>query len=480
MENKYKRLAKNSIWSLLGNTGSKVLGFLLLPLYTRWLGTAGFGESDLVTTYSSFLVCIMTMCVADGIFAFTKNESVEVKRSFYSSSLIFILFALGAWLLVWAALNTAFLYYNIHNSFADNLWLIFGIVATTFWQQYSQQFILSLEKIRIYSFTGIIHSILTLLFSYWLIPVQGVKGYIMAMIYANLLTGVYSFLFSKSYFFLRVGSFSREDVVSLLKYSIPLIPNTMMWWLVSALNRPVMEYHLDFSAIGIYAVANRFPSVITMVFSVVAVAWNISVFEEYGKEGYEEFYKKTFRMLFLTIVIVASFVIASSELVISLFAAPEFIDAWKYMIILIIGAVFSCMSGFFGTNFGVVKKSKYFFYSSVWGAVTSIIFNFLLIPVFGLWGTVFSVLLSHLVMMMSRFAYSKKFVKASIKGEIAKYAFTMVIVATLTYYISLLWVKIIAVMLVLSSLIFIERDIVKPIMQGMKARFLYRKPNNNI
>ena len=472
MENKYRRLAKNSIWSLLGNTGSKVLGFLLLPLYTRWLGTAGFGESDLVTTYSSFLVCVMTMCVADGIFAFTKNESLEVKRSFYSSSLIFILFSFGVWILVWAALNTAFFYYDIHNSFADNLWLIFGIVVTTFWQQYSQQFILSLEKIKIYSFTGILHSILTLVFSYWLIPVQGVKGYILALIYANLLTGLYSFLFSKSYFYFRVGSYCRGDVIKLLKYSIPLIPNTMMWWLVSALNRPVMEYHLDLSAIGIYAVANRFPSVITMVFSVVAVAWNISVFEEYGKKDYEEFYKKTFRILFLIIVIVASLVMVSSKTIIQLFAAPEFIEAWKYMIILIIGAVFSCMSGFFGTNFGVVKKSKYFFYSSVWGAATSVFFNILLIPVFGLWGTVVSVLLSYMVMMGARFVYSKKFVKASIKGDMAKYALTMAFVASSTYLISLLWVKIFVVMLILSGLIFVERDIVKPVIQSMKARFL--------
>ena len=469
MENKYKRLARNSFWTLLGNTGSKVIGFLLLPLYTRWLGTSGFGESDLVTTYSSFLVCIMTMCVADGIFAFTKNESVEVKRTFFSSALLFIMMAVGFWLVIWIALDYFFSFYNIHNSFANNLWLIYGVVVTTFLQQYCQQFILSLEKIKIYSFTGIVHSVLTVFFSYWLIPLQGVKGYVMAMIYANLLTAVYSFFFSRSYHFIQLSCYNRKKVKELLMYSIPLIPNTMMWWLVSALNRPVMECHLDYSAIGIYAVANRFPSVITMVFSVVAVAWNISVFEEYGKDDYEDFYKKTFRMLFLMIVIVASSVIVFSELVVSLFAAPEFIDAWNYMVILIIGAVFSCMSGFFGTNFGVVKKSKYFFYSSVWGAVTAVLCNFILIPLYGLWGAAISVLLSYVVMMVSRYFYSKKFVKISISSEITKYALVIIVVAFATYLIADLWIRITAVLAITTGLLFLDRDLVKPIIERMRV-----------
>lgn len=42
---------------------------------------------------------------------------------------------------------------------------------------------------------------------------------------------------------------------------MPLVPNNIMWWLVSALNRPVMEIYLGMEAIGLFAVANKFPSV---------------------------------------------------------------------------------------------------------------------------------------------------------------------------------------------------------------------------
>ncbi len=470
MENKYKRLAKNSFWTLIGNTGSKLLGFLLLPLYTRWLGTAGFGESDLVTTYSTFLVYIMTLCAADGIFVFTKNQNTNTKKAFYSSTVFYISALLLIWAVVWGIMDFVFTTQDINNSFSNNLWYIYGIIVTTFLQQYSQQFILSLEKIRIYSFTGIVHSLLTLLFSYLLIPSMGVKGYILAMIYSNLLTAAYSFLLSKSYQYLSFKSIERDKVFELLKYSIPLIPNGIMWWLVSALNRPVMEYNLDYSAIGIYAVANRFPGIITMVFTVFSVAWNISVFEEYGKEGFVDFYKKIFRMLFLVIVIAASIVLLSSEFIISVFAAPEFREAWRYMIILVIGSVFSCISSFFGSNFSVVKQSKYFFYSSVWGAITAIVLNFVLIPLFGLWGTAITVMVSFIATMVSRYIYSMKYVPTQLISYIIVYAIALAIIAVICLLLHSFYIKILITIIVISALLIKERDVIKPIVEMVKSR----------
>lgn len=82
---------------------------------------------------------------------------------------------------------------------------------------------------------------------------------------------------------------------------MPLVPNNIMWWLVSALNRPVMEIYLGMEAIGLFAVANKFPSVFSSVFAMFAVSWQISVMEEYGKDGYSQFFNKVFRIVILLI-----------------------------------------------------------------------------------------------------------------------------------------------------------------------------------
>lgn len=141
MNKSYRNLIRNSLWALAGNTGSKILSFLLLPFYTRWLGTAGYGLSDLITTYSSFLLGVVTLCAADGIFIFTKNRTQTEKSEYFTSTLKFVSVLFVGWFLVFSVIRFVASYYDIHNSFTDNVWLITAFVLSSFLQSFTQQFL---------------------------------------------------------------------------------------------------------------------------------------------------------------------------------------------------------------------------------------------------------------------------------------------------------------------------------------------------
>lgn len=432
MENKYKRLAGNTIWSIAGNSLSKLLSFLLLPFYTRWLGTEGFGVSDLINTYSSLLLGALSLCIADGIFVFTKNEDQNAKEKYYSSLLNFSIVLFMVWGILFYILNLFFIKHNTSNAFADNIWLVYGMIFTGFLQSYTQQFVISLNKIRIYAFSGIILCATTFIFSFFMIPRLGVEGYVLSYILANIITCLYSFLISKSFQYFKVFTIDFSVVRKLLRYTIPLIPNAVMWWLVQALNRPVMENYLDYSQIGIFAVSNKFPAVITMLFALFSTSWNISVFEEFDKPGFKAFYSNIFRSIFLVISVASVLIICFSKNIIQIFAAAEFEEAWKIMSILIVGALFSCMSGFFGTIFSIKKQSKYFFFSSLLGAIISIILNFVLIPRLGIYGAAISTASSFFVMAISRYIYSKSMIDCRFLVLIMGYALIFVLLSILS------------------------------------------------
>ena len=167
-----------------------------------------------------------------------------------------------------------------------------------------------------------------------------------------------------------------------------------MWWLVSALNRPVMEIYLGMEAIGLFAVANKFPSVFSSVFSMFAVSWQISVMEEYGKDGYSQFFNKVFRIVILLMILASCFISILSPLIIRVFANENYYESWKYVPVLSFSSVFMAISGMAGSNFSATKESKYFFYSSVWGALTAVIANIMFIPKIGTMGACLSVVLS--------------------------------------------------------------------------------------
>ena len=233
-----------------------------------------------------------------------------------------------------------------------------------------------------------------------------------------------------------------------------------------------MEHYLSYDAIGIYSLANRFPSVITMLFGIFAMSWNISIFEEYKKEGFEKFYKDIFKIMFICISICSLFVILFSDVIVSIFAPAEFQAASDYMKIMIVATVLSCISSFCGGIFSVVKQSKYFFYSSVFGALTAIALNFVLIPIFGLWGSVGSVFISFGVIAFSRYRFSKQFVRISLSRSCILYIALLMADAISSILLKNFCFNLLIGLLLSAILVFVERDMMSKVLGMVSQKVL--------
>lgn len=404
------RLAKNTLLVFLGNAGSKLISFAMLPFYTRSLSVEAYGTTDIIFVYATFLLGLVTCSITDSIFIFPKNQPVQNQKEYFSSGVAFSVAALTVTAFLFYITVKIAAYYKISNTFIDNIWLIYGVLAATFLQQYIQQFTRSIDKMNVYSITGIILTGATALFSFIFIPLYGVKGYVLAIVSANLVATLYSFIFSSSYKYFALAAVNREKSKEMLKYSIPLIPNGVMWWLVGSLNRPFLEEYAGLQALGLFAIANKLPSILNMVFGIFQQAWGISVLDEFNKEGYGIFYNNILKGVFFIQIAGAFLLTVLCKFIIEFLTTPDFYESWKYIPVLTIGVVFSNISAFVGSNFSATRESKYFFYSSIWGGLSSVVYNILLVPEWGLWGACFAVVLSHLTSMLSRIYYSNKYV----------------------------------------------------------------------
>ena len=59
--NKKAELVKNTIIIFLGKISTQFISFFLLPLYTTYLNTGDYGTIDLIITYVSLLVPVLTL-----------------------------------------------------------------------------------------------------------------------------------------------------------------------------------------------------------------------------------------------------------------------------------------------------------------------------------------------------------------------------------------------------------------------------------
>ncbi|ADY34685.1 polysaccharide biosynthesis protein [Phocaeicola salanitronis DSM 18170] len=468
---KYRRLGKNTLLVFIGNAGAKLISLLMLPFYTRWLSVEDYGSTDIITVYVTFLTGFVSCNIAESIFIFPKGADRDRQEIYFSSASFFLFLMLGLTALIFGVASVVFKRCDIHNSFSDNLWLIYGMLAGMIVQQFAQQFTRSIDKIQVYSITGIVLTGFTALFAFMLIPKWGVDGYVWSMIGAYLLSALYSITFSRGYTYWSCHRFSINACKEMLKYSIPLIPNGIMWWLVSALNRPLMEAHLGMYAIGIFAVANKFPGILSMLFTVFVTSWQISVLEEFGKKGYEVFFNRVFRSVVTGLLIVSLLITLCSKLLVSLFTSDDFFEAWQYIPLLVLGTVFSCVSSMAGSNFSATRTSKYFFYSSVWGAVAAVLFNFILIPSLAIWGVALSVMLSFVVMALSRIWYGWKYVQIT---NVWKYIWMLVLtglyIVAASLQVTPYWFNLIGFVSVVGIFAFINKDLLLLVQTKFKLR----------
>lgn len=410
MDAKYKRLGENTFFIFVGKVGSSLIGLIMLPFYTSWLTPDEYGKVDVIYTYASIALGVLTCCLADAMFVYPKNAGESARKKYYSSGLLFVgcitvlcASLIGVWKLI--ALQSGYT-----NALISDSYFVLFFMLSMFLQNYTQQFSLSIGKVFVFSMTGVVLTLLTALSALLLIPTWGTNGYLLSLIVSNCLAALFSFITSKSYKYFSLFSFDKTALRQLLAYGMPLVPNGIMWWLVNGLNRPVLEEYLGLSAVGLYAVANKFPNMLTVLCTVFSNAWGISVLEEFGKKDFNIFFNKSFKIIFFILVIIGSFISIFSQLIIRIFASNEFLDAWRLLPILILSIIFSNASGLVGCVFMGERKSKYFFYSSLWGGVTSIILTFVLIRIFGLFGACIAVACSFLCMWVVRMAYAWRFI----------------------------------------------------------------------
>jgi len=403
---KYKSLGKNTVLVFVGNIGSKVIGIVMLPLYTTWLSVGDYGTFDLILVYVNFLIGIVTLSISSSIFIFPRNQKFNNQKEYFSSGIFLTGIGLVVTALIFVVLKLPFFGLLPTNIFTHYTWTIFALITVSFMQLYTQQFARALNKVTIYAFSGIILTASIAGFSFLLIPKYKIDGYIFAQILSLMVTAVFTFISTKSYSYFSISSVRIARIKEMLTYSIPLIPNALMWWLVSAMNRPMLENYWGTNSLGIFAVANKFPTLVAMVFTIFGYSWQISVMEEFNKPNYKEFYNKILRLLFTGLFLLSCFMAIFSKLIVKTMVDEKFFEAWKFIPILTIAVIFSSLSGFVGTNFSATKESKYYFYSSVWGAGASLLFNFLLIPKYGLYGAVYSFLIAQIILAISRVKYS--------------------------------------------------------------------------
>lgn len=403
----YVKLFTNTIIFAIGTFGSKLLVLLLVPLYTAALSPDEYGTVDLIAQTANILIPIFSLSAADAALRFGLDTKEPDKlKKIYSNCLFVIICGVAVMAAIFPLLSKL----EYLNGFSG---ILFVYVCTSTLKLLNSTFTRALEKVKLFAVDGILttFSMLLLNILFLLGFDWGMQGYLLAIILSDLISSVFLF-FAAGLF--RFISFAKPDLKllkSMLKYSAPLIPTTLLWLITSISDRFIITLFHGEYANGINTVAYKIPTILTTVFTMFSQAWNMSAITENNSKERESFYTNVFSFNQSFMYVISAGILLLNRPITYIWVNPAYHEAYLYSPVLTVATVFTCFNVFLGSVYIAEKKTKQSFLTSLAAGVINIILNFALIPSMGILGAAIATFVSYFAVFFYRLFDTRRLIR---------------------------------------------------------------------
>lgn len=422
---RYSYLLKNVGLLALSSFATKLITFFMVPLYTSVLTTGEYGTYDLFSTTVSVLLPLFTLNIQEGVLRYALDKkfnrdavvTIGVRWTLLGSVLVgvgtFFFFGLGV--------------FDVPRRFAVYFFFMFVTQALCCLVPY---YVRGIDRIADLSVASVISSVVTIgLNLFFLLSLNwGLDGYFLANIIGPLTQIIYLLIRTGMLRHYRPFALFPEQNRVLILYSVPLIANSIAWYISSVSDRYIVVFFCGVAVNGVYSVASKIPSILSVFQGIFSQAWTLSAVKDYDREDGDGFFATTYEAYNCALILVCSAIILLDKILARFLYANSFYEAWQYVPWLTIAVAFGALSNYLGGFFTAVKDTKMFAQSSVAGAVTNLVLNFVLVPFIGPMGAAISTTICYIEVWAIRFWHSQKYIKLRIplKRDIATYIFLVV------------------------------------------------------
>lgn len=399
MNSRGKYLIKNMGILTISVFASKIMVFLLVPLYTSVLSTSEYGTYDLIVSTVQLVFPLLTLNIVDAVMRFLMEQQNRVEDVVNIGFCYLILSFAAVGFLILVCYFT-----KVLPDIQDYLLLIFLYYVFYGSYQFLTQFAKGLEKVLYMGVAGVMSTVILLGTNilFLLVFRWGMDGFFLANILAQTIPSIYLFERLKIWTYFRKIKIDKNLKREMLLYCMPLIFSVIGWWINNASDKYVVTFICGAAANGILSVAYKIPSILNVFQNIFVQAWQISAIKEYGREKTDSFYGDAFSILNFMIVCCCSMLIILSKPIAVILFAKEFYSAWQFVPFLLVANTLNAASGFMGPILSAAKDSKNMARSAIYGAGANLIMNIVFVYAFGIQGAAIATAISSFIIYQIR------------------------------------------------------------------------------
>ena len=405
--NQKKQLMKNTIIIAIGKLSTQIISYLLLPLYTSQLDPSEYGNYDFICTLSVFLCPIITLLMEESMFRYLIDADSKVQRKkIITQTIIYtffgtVLFTIIAALIMGFGTDYTAMYITAIITFVISNILI-GL---------SNALSRGLGKIKLYSVSNFILGISTIILNIVFILAlnAGAEGLLWANTIANAFTAIVILGILKLPKY--IGKIDKPLMKDMIKYSIPLVPNSISWSIINMSDRIILTQMVSSAANGIYAMANKFPNIINVLYGYFYTAWKESAAKIVKEDNKNQYYNSIYHDAKRFLYAVTICLIAVMPFAFPIFINEAYDEAYVYIPIVMIATYYSNLSSFYGGIFSAYKDTKIMGTTTIVAAVINLVIDLLLVNWLKIYAACFSTLIANLIVYFYRKKKLKKYLK---------------------------------------------------------------------
>lgn len=379
---RFGKLFSDTVILAIGTFGSKLLVFLLMPLYTALLSPSQYGTAELITGTANLIMPFACVGITNGIFRFAAEKGTD-REGVFSSGMVL----LGAGLCGTVLLGAAAL--CIGAAWRTEILLVVLYVLAADLQAVCAQYVRAVDRTRLFAVQGILNTLVTVGFNILFLMAfdLGVTGYVLSTVVGNLLTTAFLVVSARLWRVFRLSHVSRTAMRELFRFSLPMVPTTICWLITDLSDRYLVSWFCGEAVNGVYSAAYKIPTIVNLVSGIFMQAWQFSaVVQSADGEECSRFYSQVFRGFLSVIFIGSGGLILLSPWLCRLLLNSAYHEAWRYMPTLLCSAALESVVSFLASVYMVRKKSMHSFLTAVAGTGLNLLLNFLFIPRTGTFG----------------------------------------------------------------------------------------------
>jgi O-antigen/teichoic acid export membrane protein len=384
------------------------ISLFTVPVVTRLISPEQFGKSSLFTLLYTIFNLIALLGIDQAFVRYFNVEGINRKTLLYNS--VILPFVLCVIIIIGIIVFYRQLSFWLFNQYEPLIIILLCFFLPLLILNRFSMLIIRMElRGKLYSILNIASQIVNFfcLLLFLFLYEKSFRSIIYGTVLAEFINTAIAVFFMRKDWNLTDSCIDKILLSQLLQFGLPLVPATVLFWIMSSFDRIGLKQWSTYEQIGLYAASFKIVSLLNIIQSIFTTVWVPVAYKWYEEQMHRKYFEEVHDIVLAFLCVGFSLIVLFRKIFVMILG-EAYSESSAIMVYLLFVPVMYTLSSAMAIGIDMAKQTKYNLYVIGICACINIIGNYVLIPLLGAKGAAISTAVSYIAFFFLRVYFSGK------------------------------------------------------------------------